>query len=38
MADTIAGADEVIGDGACNVDVCDSEDIFAAMMLGGRWM
>jgi hypothetical protein len=41
MADTIAGAEEVQeGDGACNVDVCDSEDFFAAMVPEGtsQWM
>jgi hypothetical protein len=37
MADTIAGAGEVLGDGACNIDVFDCEDIFAALVPGGTW-
>jgi hypothetical protein len=37
MADAIAGAEDAPGDGACNDDVCDSEDIFAALVPGSTW-
>lgn len=36
MADTIAGA-AIVGDDVHTVDVCSSEDVFAALVPEGTW-